>query len=406
MNRRINALAFASALACTCVPAFAETLSRQDAVSRALAAHPLLAASAARREALLHKAALDALPPPLQIGLDVENAIGTGAVSGLGGAEATLRTVYTHERGGKARLRGERGAAMATVEGVRGDALRGEMALRAAKRYLAVLQAQETLRLRRAEWSTVQALQADVARRSERGVATPADVAQTEIALARAAIDLEHSEHELRSAQRALAALWSGSSDIVASEALEPLPPPPDADRDAEPLAVQMLAAQREVLDAERRLADSTQTADIEFGLGVRRLQALRDQALVFSATLPLGQAPRRTLEYARIAAEEQALEAQSQALAAEREQRLYALRQELGQAAREHAGLVERLLPSAARAVEHQQQAYARAAVPLAALLQAQQQLQQLHAARLAAALRYHRLLIDIERRVIGDLP
>ncbi|MFO7326139.1 MAG: TolC family protein, partial [Pseudomonadota bacterium] len=74
-----------------CMVHAAEPLRLEVAIERALAAHPALAAEAARLRAAEARAAHDSLPPPLVLGAQLEDVAGTGAVSGLDGAQATVQ---------------------------------------------------------------------------------------------------------------------------------------------------------------------------------------------------------------------------------------------------------------------------------------------------------------------------
>ena len=69
----------------------AEPLRLQEAVARALASNPSLAAESAQLRAVEARAGREGLPTPDGAGADLENVAGTGALSGVDSAETTLR---------------------------------------------------------------------------------------------------------------------------------------------------------------------------------------------------------------------------------------------------------------------------------------------------------------------------
>ncbi len=401
MMNRFKWLAFAGACALA-LPAWAERLSIEEAVARALAAHPLLVAQDARRDVALKQADLDALRPAPRVGLDIENVLGSGAVSGLSGSETTLRATYTFERGDKARLRGARGAALVAVEALGRDSARAEIAFVARTRYLALAYAQEAAELAEEAVSIARALRADLRLRGARGAASVADEAQAEVAVARSELAAAQARNDVDAARVALTEMWEGEAATVT--ALEPLPTLPPISEPS--IAERRVAAERALLDSERQLAKAQALADIDVEVGVRRFEALNDQALVLSVSLPLGQAPRSALLEARIAAQAQALDADVAAAARAQALQLLDLRLQLARAEREYAGLGD-LITKADGVAALQRDAYERGAAPLSARLLGEQQAQQLRGERLAAAYRHRNLYAQWQRAVeLGATP
>ena len=238
--------------------------------------------------------------------------------------------------------------------------------------------------------------------RGARGAASVADEAQAEVALARAELAAAQAQDDADAARATLVALWDGEAATAA--ALDPLPTLPLISEPS--IAARRVAAQRALLDSERQLAKAQALADIDIDIGVRRFEALNDQALVLSASLPLGQAPRSALLQARIAAQERALDADHAAAAAAQAQQLLDLRQQLARAEREYAGLGD-LIAKADGAAALQREAYERGAAPLSARLLGEQQAQQLRGERLAAAYRHHSLFAQWQRAIeLGATP
>ncbi len=89
--------------ACGIVPLghAAGPLRLEEAIARALASNPAVAAESAQLQAVQARAQRDSLPTPYVLGGDVDNIGGTGALSGVHAAETTLRVSRVIELGGK-----------------------------------------------------------------------------------------------------------------------------------------------------------------------------------------------------------------------------------------------------------------------------------------------------------------
>jgi cobalt-zinc-cadmium efflux system outer membrane protein len=79
----------------------ARDLTLEQAVSRSLGRSAVLQAEGAAVTATRYQAELDALAPPLTIGMELENVAGTGDLSGTDSAETTLRLGRVFELGQK-----------------------------------------------------------------------------------------------------------------------------------------------------------------------------------------------------------------------------------------------------------------------------------------------------------------
>lgn len=405
LSRRRWTLALAGAMGMAASPAFADEVTLEAAIRRTLEMNPALRAEGAAVEALESQARLDGLKPAMTLGADLENVAGTGSLSGVHSAEATLRLGQVIELGGKRAARHARGNADVERQQNVVQQRRLDLATETTRRYIAVAEGQHELALAKQQWTLTRETEAAVRQRVERGVAPEGDRSLAQIAVVRAEIAHEHAEHELASAQFALAALW-GESQAVPIEAtgdLLALPELPDFDvlaarlADAPEVAAFALEANR--LAADRALARAASRPDLSLSLGVRRLEALDDQGLVLSFAMPFGTAERSAYAVARTDAEQAALEARQQAAALEARQKLFARYQELRHARTEYEALTERMIPAAEKGLALTRAGYDDARYSVLQLTQAQATLLQLQLERLAAAARYHQHLADIER-------
>src|SRR3546814_2239282 len=83
---------------------------------------------------------------------------------------------------------------------------------------------------------------------------------------------------------------------------------------------------QADTIAARRRVAVTSATPDIDVSIGVRRLEALDDQGLVMSVSVPLGSRPRASLAIAEADAQLAAVQLRRAAQRAESRQALFAL--------------------------------------------------------------------------------
>lgn len=401
-------LVLAVAGACGAVPLSgraAEPLRLQDAIARALASNPTVAAEQAQLQAIQARAQRESLPTPYTVGGDLENVVGTGALSGFSSAETTLRLGRVLELGGKREAREALGAAEVGQQQNVADAARIQIASRTAARFIEVVADQ-----RRLAYAQDRVKQAE---RTRREVATwvaaarnpESDLRAAEIAVAEAELEREHAEHELLSARMTLASSWGSfepdfPSAVGEFDALPPLQP-------FESLVAKLPATpeqranllEAETIAARRRVAQAAAKPDVTLSLGVRRLQALGDQGLVLSASMPLGSRKRSEFSVAEADAQLAALNARRDAQRFERQQELFERYQELNHAKVEADTLRSAMIPKAEQALAFTRRGFEAGRFSFVALAQAQNTLFQLRERRTEAAARYHTLLVEVER-------
>ncbi len=400
-------LALALAGACGVVPLgqAAESLRLEEAVARALASNPAVAAESAQLQAVQARAQREGLPTPYVLGGDLENVGGTGALSGVHAAETTLRVSRVIELGGKRATRQALGGAEVAQQQHQAEVARVEIASRATTRFIEVVADQRRLadaieRVRLAE-------------RTRREVATwvsaarnpESDLRAAEIAVAEAELEREHAEHELASARVTLAAAWGALTpdfERVAGD-LDTLPPVEAFDALAArlPMGIEQRAAALEAVSiaARRRAAEASAKPDLNVSLGVRRLEGLDDQGLVMSVSMPLGSRPRAAFSISEADAQLAALEARREAQRVERHQALFETYQELKHARTEFEMLRTRMLPKAEQALAFTRRGFEVGRFSFYQVAQAQSTLFSLRERALEAATRYHTLLVEVER-------
>ncbi|WP_411832269.1 TolC family protein [Pseudoxanthomonas mexicana] len=316
---RLAAIAAFAAWPCAWAQATAR-LSLDDAFLRVARVHPQLRLADARERVLEAEREHAALPPGLSMAASVENAFGSGRARALDEAEITLTLASVLERGGK--LDARRALAQSRIDAlaIERETQRLDLLAETARRYLAVVAARRQDAIARVDVAQ-RARAVDAARQRLQAGASPESVLLTaQAALARA--EIEHARALQRGdvARRHLAALWGQRepdfdvadaepdrlADIGEVDALSAL-------LDATPELAQF-AGERRIREARLRLARRAARADLEWQVGVRRLQANGDSALTFGLALPLGAARRAQPEIRAAEAELAALEIEREA--------------------------------------------------------------------------------------------
>ncbi|MGH8074155.1 MAG: TolC family protein, partial [Lysobacter sp.] len=143
---RLRLAAFA-AFVVVCVVAFpthaGDPLTLDDAFQRVANTHPNLRLFGTRRDVLEAELDRASLRPALVAGASVENAFGTGEASGLDGAEITLSLASVLERGGKLDARRTLAQSRIDALAVEREAQRLDLLAEVARRYLAIVAAQQ-----------------------------------------------------------------------------------------------------------------------------------------------------------------------------------------------------------------------------------------------------------------------
>jgi outer membrane protein, heavy metal efflux system len=380
-------------------------LTLREAVELAVQLNPELAAFADHTAAASEQSSLQALSPSPVVELQFENFAGTGVLSGTNALETTLQFSRIVELGNKRRLRQQLG------EGELDRMLAGQRArhtdvlAEVARRFIEVLADQE--RLAAMERSVTLAEQTGRAVRSrvEAGAASPVQSSRAAISLARAQIELEHAEHELLASRVALATLWSeetpsfvsASGDLFkidAQETFERYRQRLDQNPD-----LLVFASMQRVLDARSGLAEAQQRPNLTFNVGVRRLEALDDSALVAGIAVPIGTSRRGDIELRSARAERSALALTERSRRMELHATLFGLYQELTHARTETEALRERVRPQARQMLETTQVGYDAGRFSFLELADAQRQLLEIELESIDSATNFHLQLIEIER-------
>ena len=383
----------------------AEPLRLEEAVARALASNPSIAAEAAQLRAIQARAQREGLSTPYVVGGELENVAGTGTLSGADSAEITLRVSRVIELGGKRAARQALGSAEISQQQNLAQTARINIASRTTARFIEVVADQQRLAYAQERVEQAEHTRREVAAWVAAARNPESDLHAAEIAVADAELEYEHAEHELASARTTLAASWGALTADFAAVAgdLQQLPAvePFEALAARLPMTPEQRASllEAETIAARRRVAESNARPDVNVSLGVRRLEAFDDQGLVMSVAVPLGNKPRAAYSVAEADAQLAALEARRDAQRFERYQLLFEKYQELNHARTVVESLRARMLPKAEQALALTRRGFEAGRFSYISLAQAQKTLFDLRERAVEAATRYHSLLVEVER-------
>jgi len=410
MLLRIAAVAAFAFASCLAAPARArdvppDILTLNDAFARVARSHPDLRLFGPRGDALRAERDAAALRPPLRAGLDLENAPGSGEARGFDRAEATLSLAGVFERGGK--LDARRALAQGRIDALalEREARRLDLLADVAHRYLTAQAARAEAAIARTDIAQRERAVAAARQRLRAGASPESVLLSAQAALARAETALARAHQHEDAARRQLAALWGEREPRFAVAEGDPLALPAIDALDALAGLLQAspelarIADERRIREARLRLARSEASPDLDWQLGVRRLQDTGDTALVAGVSIPLGVA-RRAQPGIRAA------EAELAALGIERESREAALYATLAEAHGRYrvAQLeVERsrddILPRLVRAEQAAERAWRAGAASPLEWSQLQSDTIAARRQQLAAALDAQRALIELQR-------
>lgn len=403
---RSTALAVFAAVSCLSASAQSlETLTLGDAFSRVDKSHPDLRLLQGQHELLSADLDRAVLRPALVAGLDIENALGSGNASGFDEAEISLTLASVLERGGKLDARRTLAEARIDALAMQRETKRLDLLAEVARRYLAVTAAQHQKHIALLDISQRQRTVAGARHRFTAGASPESVLLTAQAALARAEMDRDRSQQRLVSARQHLAALWGEREPVFQIAAGDPLALPKIPEfsvlaglLDATP-ELARFADERRIAEARLQLARSHGTPDLDWQVGVRRLQATEDFALIGSVSMALGSARRNQPEM-------RAADAELAMVGIQRESQGLALYSTLADAhGRFRVAQVEAermqsdVLPKLGKAETAAEQAYRAGAISYLEWAQLQSERTNARKQQLESALEAQRALIEIQR-------
>lgn len=380
------------------------SVNLNDAIAWTLELNPALLAFGYQIKAQEGSVVQSTLRPNPELGVSIENAVGSGAFEGIDGAETTLSLAWVIERGKRQRRLVAARAGLSLFE-ADAEVRRLDAVAETARRFLDSLANQERLAQTDEAVRLAEQTVANVEQRVQAGRTPDADLARAEAELTRVRLDRDELEHRLLASNRRLAAQWGetqpGFSRV--NGAVYTLPRPDSFSAllsrlDENPNLARYLS-ERRLREAELQLAQAEAKPDWRVTAGVRHLEQTNDQAFIAGITIPLATRNRNQGRIAEARAKLAMTNANQAATRLQSETQLFALYQELQHSLHRAATLRDEVLPRVERALADTERAYAAGRYGYFELRVVQTEVLNARIALIEASIDSHRNVIEIER-------
>lgn len=397
MFPKLRTALLAAALAFPATVAFAEPITLDEAIAKAVEAAPSICANEAAVAAARAGRVQAGVRPNPTVTVEGENLIGSGPYNVFGQAEITGTYSQTIERGGKRDARvayAERDIGVAEASS---RVARLELVSAVQRAFLDVVIAGYVVEIAETRLGVEVEMQREALRRV-RGYKDPLFVETSASArVTQARLNLTEAQARREGARAALAAFWNGRAEDVETEG-EVL--------SGIPAARQLAAADDELAQAEAARAsaavavEQTRTRqDYTLSGGARFLRGTNDVAVVAGVTIPLGRFDRNQGNIARAQAEKLRIELTAEAQRLDRLRRLASLGAEADAARARADAIVLEVYPQTTKALRQVREGYARGGFNFRDMQGAADAIIQAQAEWLDAVIRYRDLQTEIDR-------
>lgn len=277
------------------IQASAAEISLRQAINKALDEDPRLKATRSELIAKQAETYQAGRSPNPELGVDVENFLGSGEFNGFENSELTFSLSQKFELGGKKQARINKGIAKEEVASAATQSARQAVIFKTGVDFVKVLGAQREVSLLRAQKSEFINLLRPLKRRVEAGGSPEVDMVRGEIAAEESFVALESAEIKLQAARRQLASNWLGAWQpdmrAIGRVSLQR--------REAIPLTtiISQLKYHPRIRQwdliklariSELELQQSQAVPDLTLGLGIRWSEETDDMAFVAQGSIPL----------------------------------------------------------------------------------------------------------------------
>lgn len=386
------------------------TILLRDAMAATLSMNPRMRSFPLRKEALIGGKEIADLKPPLMVGAEVEDVLGTGDISDFTGAEATLRLSSVVEMGGKRAARVGRANRRIDVLNAEQRVVELDLLVEVVRRFIDVAVAQEQISLQEQSTAIAEQTVNSIEPLVTAGQAPQLEMDRAQAALLRAQLAEQAADARLGSARIRLANMWASntpmfdavSSNILTVEQagsiesmLAELASNPD---------IEILAAESRLLEAELRLAQTRREGDIQWSAGIRHLKEFDDTGFAFGVTIPLFNKARASGAERSARANLQEVDVRQLSALNAIEGEIRSLHRALQQAISEVNTLQQEIIPVLQSVQLQTLQAYRAGTYSYVELITAQQEFLNAQLSLISSAANAHRIRAEIER--LSGLP
>ncbi|MET0377719.1 MAG: TolC family protein [Spongiibacteraceae bacterium] len=382
-----------------------DTLSLAQAITATVARNPELQSSVFGLRAADARITQAAIRPNPELSLQLENFGGSGHVRGTDAMETTFMLSQVVELGDKRDAREQAARDGYALLSVEGEARRLDILAEVTRRFIHVASDQEEIALAQRATALAETTLRAVEARVNAAKSPAVERHRAQILLTRAQVAEEHSEHELLSSRRKLAAMWGDhEADFGSVRAdLFQLPEPGDFDALLARLKTNpdftRFAHEQRLRDAELRLTETRRVPNIEIGAGIRQLQETDDHAFVVSVSMPLFTGSRHSGAVAEASARQAQVTVDEHGALLRAQAQLFELHQELRHALTEATVLRTKILPQTESILQQTEYAYQRGRYSYLDWIAAQRELLDARRSLIEASANAHRYVAEIER-------
>ncbi|MCB1672465.1 MAG: TolC family protein [Gammaproteobacteria bacterium] len=277
-----------------CAAAQQLTLTLRDAIELTLSSNPSLAEFEFRRQSLSGEQQTAALKTAPQFSAGLENAAGSGSLSGIGQAELTLSISRIIELGDKLGARTDVVSRRQAVLNAERKVVALDLIAETARRYIQLLAAQQRLLLFQSATAIARETLAATIARADAGRAPEAEREQATASLRLAELDEQSAGSGIDVQKIRLSSQWGVlqpafdgvEGDLFQVEATLPLATLLEQ-LESNP-ALLVYADQERLRQAQLREARSRQSANLQLGAGIRHLAGPDDTGFVVQVSVPL----------------------------------------------------------------------------------------------------------------------
>ena len=379
------------------------TLSMSDVVSLTLNNHPALQVFVEQKAVLEGRLKQAATAQRPQIGLTVEDALGTGNYSALKSTQTTLTYswILEHEqiKSRVSAIQSESGKLLLDQEIKALD-----LSAVAARQFIEVLVKMERLTLNKLAVKQAKEVIKAIDERLAAGKSSVIERKLAEAELLRRELAVEDSEHDIMASKYQLSALWGQpDTDFTLTGNLLDLPPIP-ATRDyvkrlTENPGVQRFASAQRIAQSQIEKARIEAHPQWQFSAGLRRYEATDDFGFVAEVSIPWGSKDYNAGTVAALQAEQAVLDSQQTALLQQLDAQLYVLLQEMKHSYHVIQTVDDHIVPALESALQEAREAFEKGQLSYSQWSELRRELLGAQSQLLDAYLSLHLQHIEIQR-------
>tara|TARA_R110002167_G_scaffold58171_1_gene165032 strand:- start:149 stop:1471 length:1323 start_codon:yes stop_codon:yes gene_type:complete len=294
-------------------------MTLQSAIQRTLTNSPELHEFTYKQEAIEGEIKTASLKPALNAGIEVENFLGTGEVSGIKGSELTLTLSSVIELGNKLNSRKAFAKAQSTLVEAQKQVHTLDVLAEVTRRYIDVLAQQALIDAQQEAETLARYTYQAVTKRVDAGASPVFEQQRAEAALARARLDVVTAQQTKQAMINSLAIMWGEqyptftdvAGDLFALQSSPSLTVLFNTLLGSPNLDVYTQEARLQA--SQVRLTQAANQSDLSWTAGIRRMNGIDETAFIAGVSMPLFAGERNIGEYEKQRAIQAQLEQQKE---------------------------------------------------------------------------------------------